>query len=142
MRAMERNREKNLHEASERFREKEKERLQEEARQEENNLNPEPRRQSACDRDPQPCIEVEPEQAVSTEGKVATLRKRFEVLQEQSNKKRNRPDFSAERLGREGVYAEIDETRMVEFEPPEQRPETITKTVMTEVENETECTKL
>ena len=128
MQAMKRNREENFREA----RRRERERLQEEARQTEENCNLQLRRQSACDRDLQPCIdlEVQPEQARSNEGKVATLRKIFEVPHEQSSKKRNKPGFSAGRLGREGIYAEIDETRMQEFESPEQRHDTITRTVV------------
>ena len=97
MRAMERSWEENFRQAWER------KRLQEEAREEGEDLNPQPRRQSACDRDLEPCVdlEVQPEQAVSKAGKGL---KGFEVLQEQSNKKRKRPDLCAERLGREGIF--------------------------------------
>ena len=153
MRAMERNREENFREA----RRREGERLQGEARQEARRWNPQPQRQSTHDRDlgSSVGIDVFPEQArnnsqreklycqpyesnISAQGtaehrprKEAALKSRFETPQEgQSNDNKKRSGFPTRKSDREGIYAEIDETRMVEFESPEQRHDTITRTVV------------
>ena len=60
-------------------------------------------------------------------GKVATLKSRFEG---QSQNKEKRFGFSPGASDREGIYAQIDETQMKDFNPPKQQEEKIKRTVV------------
>ena len=144
MQALERRREQNLREARERVRR----RLQEEARQKERRFDPHPQRQSVHKDDQVPSVGVEvfheqqrnnwphdkshchPQennilaQRISDhhQGKVAALKSRFETPQKgQSQNKKKRP---------EGIYAQIDETKMMDFKPLKQQEEKVIKTVV------------
>ena len=136
MQAMERSRERNLHEARERVRK----RLQEEAKQEERRLDPHLQRQSVHDHDQLTVgAEVLREQPIRNSHhsksncythennilgqrnaehhtvKVPALKSRFETPQEgQSQNKNKRHDFFPGTCDREGIYAQIDETLMMD----------------------------
>ena len=152
MQALEQRREENLRAARERARR----RFQEEAREEERRLEQYPLRQSVQEHDLVPCVGVEVlhEQprnnspydkpychqqennildqhiAEYCTGKVAALKSRFETPQEgQSQHKKKRCGFSPGASDREGIYAQIDDTQMMDFNPPKQQEEIIKRTV-------------
>ena len=152
MHALEHRRQENLRAARERARR----RLQEEAKEEERRLDPHPPRQSVQDHDLVPCVGVEvlheqrrnnspygkpychqqennildQHMAEYCPGKVAALKSRFETPQEgQSQHKKKRCGFSPGASDREGIYAQIDETQMMDFNPPKQQEEIIKRTV-------------
>ena len=139
MQALERRRNENLRQARERVRK----RLQEEAREEERSFDLHPERQSVHKDDQVPSVGVEvlhgqprsnwphdkphchPQEnniLAHHQGKVAALKGQFEIPQEaQSQNQKKRP---------EGIYAQIDETQMIDFNPLKQQEEKIIKTVV------------
>ena len=74
-----------------------------------------------------------PEQKMKNQpGRVLALRSMFEDPQEKEvhNKKKRRQGFSAVRSEGEGIYAQINEIEMMDFNPPKQQKDKIKRTVV------------